>query len=67
VTHRQGASAWSRPLFTMVVFHRSALRYWRRHVSGSAAATALAAIALTGRGAIKVVTAAVRSLGRPRG
>ena len=67
VTHRQGASARSRPLFTTVVFHRSALRYWRRHVSGSAPATGLAAVALAGRCAIKLVTAAARSVGRRRG
>ena len=66
VTHRQGASARSRPLFTTVVFHRSALRYWRRHVSGSAAATGLAAVALAGRCAVKLITVATRSRGRRR-
>jgi GT2 family glycosyltransferase len=63
VTHRQGASARSRPLFTTVVFHRSALRYWRRHVSRSAVATGLVAVALAARCAIKLITAATRSLG----
>jgi GT2 family glycosyltransferase len=66
VIHRQGASARSRPFFTTVVFHRSALRYWRRHVSRSVAATGLAAVALAARCAIKLITGATRSLGHRR-
>jgi GT2 family glycosyltransferase len=67
VTHCQGASAGSRPLLTTIAFHRSALRYWRRNVSGSPAATGLAAVALSARCAVRLVSAAARTLGRRRG
>jgi N-acetylglucosaminyl-diphospho-decaprenol L-rhamnosyltransferase len=57
VVHHQGSSSVTRPLMTIVAFHRSALRYWRLHVSQSRPATALAALALSGRCAIKLAGA----------
>jgi N-acetylglucosaminyl-diphospho-decaprenol L-rhamnosyltransferase len=66
VTHRQGASAASRSLATTVAFHRSAARYYRQHVAGSAASAQIAHVALLMRCAEKLVAAAVRSRRRGR-
>jgi hypothetical protein len=57
--HHQGSSSASRPLMSIVAFHRSAFRYWRLHVSRSRAATALAGSALALRCAVKLGVALV--------
>ena len=54
VTHHQGSSTRYRSVATTVSFHRSALRYWRKHVARSPASSAAAATALTVRCALKL-------------
>jgi N-acetylglucosaminyl-diphospho-decaprenol L-rhamnosyltransferase len=67
VTHRQGASSRYRSAATIISFHRSALRYWRKHVARSPASTAAAAVALGGRCALKLIALGVsRTLTRGR-
>ncbi len=58
VRHDQGSSSSSRRVATEIAFHRSALRYWRRHVAQSAASTGLAAVALAARCALKLLAPA---------
>jgi len=62
--HDQGASSSSRRAATTVAFHRSALRYWRRHLARSSLSTVMAATALSLRCAIKLVVLGVHSLAR---
>jgi N-acetylglucosaminyl-diphospho-decaprenol L-rhamnosyltransferase len=64
VVHHQGSSSASRPFMSIVVFHRSAFRYWRLHVGRSRAATALAGAALALRCAVKLAGAAARGVRR---
>jgi len=66
VRHDQGASARSHPFRTIWHFHRSALRYYRRHVSRWPLETALACVALTMRGTWKAALALPRLLRTPR-
>jgi GT2 family glycosyltransferase len=60
VRHDQGASSRAFPLRTVVRFHRSALRYYRCHVSRSPVESGLAAAALTARALAKLAAAALR-------
>ena len=60
--HRQGSSSRHRPVATIIHFHRSALRYWRRNVARSSLSTAAAAVALGARCAIKLTALAPRLL-----
>lgn len=66
VRHAQGSSSASRPIAMILAFHRSAFRYWRLHVSTSAAATVGAAAALSARCAVKLAVTGVRRGGRAR-
>jgi len=58
--HAQGSSSRSRRAATIVAFHRSALRYWRRHNASSPASTGLVAAALAARCAVKLAEAGAR-------
>ncbi|MCW3069641.1 MAG: glycosyl transferase, family 2 [Solirubrobacterales bacterium] len=60
VTHRQGASSRSRSAATIISFHCSALRYWRKHVSRSPVSTTAAAVALGMRCALKLIALGAR-------
>jgi N-acetylglucosaminyl-diphospho-decaprenol L-rhamnosyltransferase len=60
VTHYQGSSSRYRPATVTIAFHRSALRYWRKHVARSFASTAFAALALSARCALKLIALTFR-------
>lgn len=67
VAHRQGSSSAHRPLATTVAFHRSAWRYYDRHVASSRLSSRLAALALCCRGVGKVLGVALRRLAPRKG
>lgn len=69
VTHHQGASSRERPWCTQIAFHRSAARYYRRHVARSGLQARAAECALLVRATLKLVPAAFRrlALGDDRG
>jgi GT2 family glycosyltransferase len=60
VTHRQGASSRYRSAAATIAFHRSALRYWRKHVASSPVSVSAAAAALTTRCLFKLMALGVR-------
>jgi hypothetical protein len=60
VTHRQGSSSRYRSAATIIAFHRSALRYWRKHVARSPVSSAAAAAALGARCLLKLFALVVR-------
>jgi N-acetylglucosaminyl-diphospho-decaprenol L-rhamnosyltransferase len=60
VTHRQGASSRYRSAATIIAFHRSALRYWRKHVASSPVSVSAAAAALATRCVLKLIALGVR-------
>lgn len=62
VTHHQGSSSQERPWRTQIAFHRSAARYYRRHVARSRFEARAAEGALLVRAALKLVAAAIRRL-----
>ena len=53
--HYQGTSSASRPIATTVAFHKSAYRYYRKHVARRTSTRACAAAALGLRCAIKLL------------
>jgi N-acetylglucosaminyl-diphospho-decaprenol L-rhamnosyltransferase len=59
VTHHQGSSSRHRSMAATIAFHRSALRYWRKHMARSPASTALAGAALSMRCAFKLAAVAI--------
>jgi N-acetylglucosaminyl-diphospho-decaprenol L-rhamnosyltransferase len=61
VTHHQGSSSRQRSVATTIAFHRSALRYWRKHVARSPGSTALAGAALSVRCAARLAAVAIRA------
>ena len=61
VHHHQGSSARSRPVATTIAFHRSALRYWRKHEAHGRADLVLAAAALSARCCLKLAATALRA------
>jgi N-acetylglucosaminyl-diphospho-decaprenol L-rhamnosyltransferase len=61
VVHHQGSSSRHRQAASVVQFHRSALRYWRRNVARSGASTGAAAVALTVRCALKLIALGLRN------
>ncbi len=66
VIHRQGSSSAHRPFATNIAFHRSAWRYYDRHVASSRLASGFAAVALGARALVKVVALAVSRPRSPR-
>jgi N-acetylglucosaminyl-diphospho-decaprenol L-rhamnosyltransferase len=60
VVHYQGTSSASRPVATTLAFHRSAYRYYRKHVARRSGTRACAAVLLTLRCAIKSVALLLR-------
>lgn len=60
VRHRQGSSSSFRPLATIVAFHRSAWRYFRRHARRQPARDVVVAAGLAMRAALKILLALVR-------
>ncbi|HEX5225901.1 MAG TPA: hypothetical protein VFW29_12305, partial [Solirubrobacteraceae bacterium] len=62
VRHAQGASSRERPAATTIAFHRSALRYWRKHVARSPFSVAAAALALGARCVLKLLAVGVRGV-----
>jgi N-acetylglucosaminyl-diphospho-decaprenol L-rhamnosyltransferase len=56
VIHYQGTSSATKPVATILAFHRSAYRYYRIHVAHSSSARACAAAVLTVRCAVKIAT-----------
>jgi GT2 family glycosyltransferase len=62
VTHHQGSSSRFRAAASTVSFHRSALRYWRKNVAHNEASTAVVAVVLAARCAMKLTLLAGRSL-----
>jgi N-acetylglucosaminyl-diphospho-decaprenol L-rhamnosyltransferase len=66
VTHRQGSSSRLRPWRTTVAFHRSAARYYCRHVARSPLEAGLATALLAGRLALKLAAAAGRRVAAGR-
>jgi GT2 family glycosyltransferase len=55
VVHYQGTSSASKPRATTLAFHRSAYRYYRKHVARRKSTRAYAAVLLALRCAIKLM------------
>lgn len=64
VTHRQGTSSATRPFVTTVAFHRSAARYYRRHVARHRFSAWLAGGLLAMRAGLKLLASAGQGLRR---
>ena len=62
VTHDQGTSSRNHRLLTTIVFHRSALRFWRLNVARSRLSVAVAAALLSLRCLARVSLLAGRTL-----
>ena len=60
VRHAQGSSSRERPVAATIAFHRSALRYWRKHVARSRLSVAAAAVALAARCLVKLIAVGLR-------
>lgn len=60
VRHAQGSSSARRPFMTTLAFHRSAFRYYRRHVARGPAGALLAGALLSVRCVLKLAATAVR-------
>lgn len=57
VIHHQGSSSRGRPYRTLLAFHHSAARYYRRHVARNRAEVGAVVLALALRAAVKLTTA----------
>lgn len=66
-THRQGTSSARRPVPATISFHRSAARYYRRHVARGRAGGAMATALLMARCLAKLVPMIVSRHRRPPG
>lgn len=63
VVHHQGSSSRARPFRTVAAFHRSAARYYRRHVARNRVEALAAGVALALRATLKLSITALRRVG----